>query len=138
MTKFLLPIALLLIVSCSQKTIESKAKSDSQKKLTRILKKRPVKTGSSLASKVDMNKIKELISSQCVKSTEVRYLGIFKGFDDSKNRMIFIEYVSCNNTWTLWSYKIQENQPELEGVWVDKFENRQKNMSRFLVSESWE
>lgn len=137
MTNLLLPIGLFLIVSCSQKTIESAAKSDSQKKLTRIINNKAIKS-SSPGSQIELNKIKDLISNQCPKSSKKKHLGTYKGFDDLKNKMVFIEYVSCKDIWTLWSYKIQENHPELLGVWIDKLENREKNISKFLASESWE
>jgi hypothetical protein len=138
MTKLLLPISILLIVSCSQKTIESVAKSDSQKKLTKIINKKPIKSFGSLISQPALNKIKGIILDQCVNSSETMYLGTFKGFDDSKSRMISIEYMSCNDTWTLWTYKVIENRPQLFSVWVDKLENREKNTSKFAASETWQ
>jgi hypothetical protein len=138
MIKTLLPIILILLASCSQKTIDSIAKSDSQKKLKRIINDRLVRTNSTLLSQADTNKLKELILNQCAKPSEIRYLGTYKGFDDSKNRMISIEFMSCNDTWTMWNYKIIGNHPQLLGVWIDKFENREKNIGKYIGVETWE
>lgn len=118
----------LLTSGCSNRSVQSLAKSNTRQLIKKIDRQKSEKRFSEIYGQERIATLKDFLHRFCTGRKRTKFLNFSHAISEDNQRLLQVEFKYCKTGWALFSYTVEDEKLKLWGFHTAYMKDREQNL----------